>query len=50
MIFTILNKLKPSLVDCVMIGDRGYLSQAYQHDLFTSRQIKLANPYATKPA
>ena len=39
-----LEQVKSQFSDCVLIGDRGYVSQAYQHDLFTSRQIKLEVP------
>ena len=39
-----LEHVKTQFSDCVMIGDRGYLSQAYQHDLFDTRQIKLETP------
>ena len=39
-----LNQVKSQFRDCVMIGDRGYLSQAYQQDLFATRKIKLETP------
>lgn len=39
-----LNDLKPQVSHCVLVGDKGYLSQAWQDDLFETRQIKLETP------
>ena len=40
-----LNDIKYSaLNNCTLIGDKGYLSQQYQIDLFTSCQIELQTP------
>jgi len=39
-----LNDLKQHLHHCVLIGDKGYISQAYQADLFDSNKIKLHTP------
>ena len=39
-----LEHVKEHFSQCVLIDDKGYLSQTYQHDLFTTRQIKLETP------
>jgi len=39
-----LKDLKSQLSDCVLIGDKGYLNQEQQLDLFTSAKIKLEVP------
>lgn len=39
-----LKDIKTMYNDCVIIGDKGYLSFGYQRDLFTSNQIKLEVP------
>lgn len=39
-----LNDVKHQFSDCVLIGDKGYLSQTYQADLFRERGIKLTTP------
>jgi len=39
-----LNDLKSHLHQCVLVGDKGYLSQYWQRDLFEERQIKLETP------
>ena len=39
-----LNDLKQHLHHCVLIGDKGYISQTYQADLFTSSNIRLHTP------
>lgn len=39
-----LNDVKHQFSDCVLIGDKGYLSQTYQADLFRERGIQLATP------
>jgi len=43
MIF-IFENIKSNLSSCVLIGDKGYLSDDYQLELFTSNQIKLEVP------
>jgi hypothetical protein len=42
-----LNDLKTQLSDCVLLGDKGYLSQSVQIDLFTQINIKLETPKRT---
>ena len=39
-----LKNIKNDLSNCVLIGDKGYLSDDYQIDLFTSSQITLEVP------
>ena len=39
-----LAHVKEQFSQCVLIGDKGYLSQAYQQDLFATRQITLETP------
>jgi len=39
-----LNDVKAQFSNCVLIGDRGYLSQHYQHDLFKHNSILLETP------
>jgi len=39
-----LKDLKSQLSDCVLIGDKGYLNQEQQLDLFTNAKIKLEVP------
>ncbi len=39
-----LKDLKSQLSDCVLIGDKGYLNQEQQLDLFTRAKIKLEVP------
>lgn len=39
-----LKDLKSQLSDCVIIGDKGYLNQEQQLDLFTTAKIKLEVP------
>jgi len=39
-----LKDIKLQLNDCVVLGDKGYLSANYQLDLFESKQIKLEIP------
>lgn len=39
-----LNDVKTQFSNCILIGDRGYLSQQYQTDLFDSNSIKLTTP------
>jgi hypothetical protein len=40
-----LNEIKHSgITDCVLVGDKGYVSEPIQLDLFTTRQIKLLTP------
>ena len=39
-----LEDIKRQLDHCILIGDKGYLSQQYQHDLFDTAAIKLATP------
>jgi len=36
-----LRDIKGAFSNCVILGDRGYISAEYQHDLFDMRQIKL---------
>ena len=47
-----LEDVKDRFNDCVLIGDKGYLSRTYQRDLFETRAIKLETPMRhnqTKP-
>lgn len=39
-----LKDIKSELTDCVLLGDRGYLSKVQQLDLFETAQIKLETP------
>ena len=39
-----LEDIKSQLDHCILIGDKGYLSQQYQHDLFDTAAIELATP------
>lgn len=39
-----LKDIKQQFSNCVILGDKGYLSAEYQLDLFESKQIKLAVP------
>lgn len=39
-----LKDIKQQFSDCVILGDKGYLSADYQLDLFESKQIKLEIP------
>jgi len=40
-----LNEVKHSgITDCALIGDKGYVSEPIQQDLFTTRQIRLFTP------
>jgi hypothetical protein len=39
-----LKDIKQQFSDCVILGDKGYLSADYQLDLFESKQIKLEVP------
>ena len=39
-----LKDIKNQLKDCVLLGDRGYLSTNYQVDLFENSNIKLETP------
>jgi len=36
-----LNDVKHQLNNCILIGDKGYLSQQYQQDLLESSNIKI---------
>lgn len=39
-----LHDVKAQFDNCILIGDKGYLSQAFQDDLFESRAIRLETP------
>ncbi len=39
-----LDDVKHQLANCVLIGDKGYLSQHYQQDLFETSAIKVETP------
>jgi hypothetical protein len=39
-----LKNIKQQIFDCVVLGDRGYLSETIQLDLFQSVNIKLETP------
>ena len=39
-----LNDVQSHLDNCVLVGDKGYLSQQWQHDLFEQSAIKLQTP------
>lgn len=39
-----LNDVKNQMADCILIGDKGYLSHSIQVDLFETRNIKLEVP------
>ena len=38
------HDIKSQLNHCVLVGDKGYLSRQYQHDLFDTAAIQLATP------
>jgi hypothetical protein len=42
-----LKNIKHQMTDCVLLGDRGYLSEAIQLDLFQTVNIKLETPQRT---
>ena len=42
-----LKNIKQQMSDCVLLGDRGYLSESIQLDLFQSVNIKLETPMRT---
>lgn len=42
--FYYLKDIKTQFNNCVILGDKGYLSADYQLDLFESKQIKLEVP------
>jgi hypothetical protein len=42
-----LKNIKQQMSDCVLLGDRGYLSESIQLDLFHSANIKLQTPKRT---
>jgi hypothetical protein len=44
MIFINLKDIKNQFNNCVILGDKGYLSAHYQLDLFEGKQIKLEVP------
>lgn len=39
-----LENVKSQFSDCVLIGDKGYLSQQYQYDLFNDNRVNLVTP------
>ena len=39
-----LNDVQSQLKNCVLVGDKGYLSQQWQHDLFEQSAISLQTP------
>ncbi len=39
-----LQDIRPYLSDCILIGDKGYLSKSIQQDLFQTERIKLYTP------
>lgn len=39
-----LNDIQSQLGNCVLVGDKGYLSQQWQHDLFEQSSIHLQTP------
>ena len=39
-----LNDVKSQLNNCILVGDKGYLSQAWQDDLFSESSIDLQTP------
>ena len=39
-----LKKIKQQMSDCVLLGDRGYLSESIQLDLFQTVKVKLETP------
>jgi hypothetical protein len=45
-----LNDVKHQLNHCVLIGDKGYLSQQYQHDLFETSNITIETPMCNNNA
>jgi len=42
-----LKNIKQQMTDCVLLGDRGYLSESIQLDLFQTVNIKLETPKRT---
>ncbi len=42
-----LRDIKQQFSNCVIMGDRGYISAQYQYDLFETKQIKLEVPMRT---
>jgi hypothetical protein len=42
-----LKNIKHQMSDCVLLGDRGYLSESIQLDLFQTVNIKLETPKRT---
>ncbi len=42
-----LNDIKTQFQDCILIGDKGYLSQAIQTELFDHHRLKLEVPKRT---
>lgn len=42
-----LSEMNTKLSDCVLIGDKGYLSSSIQLDLFSTANIKLETPMRT---
>jgi hypothetical protein len=47
MMFIFRKNIKQQISDCVLLGDRGYLSEAIQLDLFQTVYIKLETPKRT---
>jgi Transposase DDE domain len=43
-----LKNIKRQMSDCVLLGDRGYLSESIQLDLFQTVNIKLETPKKSK--
>ena len=41
-----LNDVKTQFSNCVLIGDRGYLSRQYQQDLFDDNSIELVGRFS----
>jgi hypothetical protein len=39
-----LNDVQHQFEHCILVGDKGYLSHHYQHDLFETRHIELQTP------
>jgi hypothetical protein len=44
----VLQDISTQLSDCVLLGDKGYLSAEIQLDLFTTQNIKLEVPKIKK--
>lgn len=40
-----LKDMQGQLKDCILLGDRGYLSAEYQLNLFETYNVKIGNPY-----